>query len=260
MKQHALHACPEARERGTHRAAAALTHDRATVRRWFPGTGKVRARLMRKLGHISGTAAIRVGRGPSPSVDRNTGVQIQGDANPERPNHDDCDRWHNHGQRFGPPRDARRRRTSSMHLQVDCEMEIVSAHRTPDKLYAYAREAEGRGLRVIIAGAGGAAHLPGMIASLSVLPVIGVPVAATKLQRRGQRCCPSCRCRRACRWRRSRSTTPPTQDILAAQMLATADDVLRERLRRLQGQGCVTRYWQRKSEPATAVNLPGDSF
>ncbi|MDP5053724.1 MAG: 5-(carboxyamino)imidazole ribonucleotide mutase, partial [Congregibacter sp.] len=67
-------------------------------------------------------------------------------------------------------------------LQVECEMEIVSAHRTPDKLYSYAKEAEGRGLRVIIAGAGGAAHLPGMVASLSVLPVIGVPVAATKLE------------------------------------------------------------------------------
>jgi phosphoribosylaminoimidazole carboxylase PurE protein len=61
-------------------------------------------------------------------------------------------------------------------------MEVVSAHRTPDKLYQYAREAEGRGIRVIIAGAGGAAHLPGMVASLSVLPVIGVPVSATKLE------------------------------------------------------------------------------
>ena len=61
------------------------------------------------------------------------------------------------------------------------EVTVVSAHRTPDRLYEYAREAEARGLRVIIAGAGGAAHLPGMVASLSVLPVIGVPVSATKL-------------------------------------------------------------------------------
>lgn len=66
-------------------------------------------------------------------------------------------------------------------LGVAAEVDIVSAHRTPEKLYAYAREAEGRGLRVIIAGAGGAAHLPGMVASLCVLPVIGVPVSATKL-------------------------------------------------------------------------------
>ncbi|MBM7467085.1 5-(carboxyamino)imidazole ribonucleotide mutase [Microbacterium esteraromaticum] len=56
------------------------------------------------------------------------------------------------------------------------EVEVVSAHRTPDKLMSYAREARSRGVRVIIAGAGGAAHLPGMIASMTALPVIGVPV------------------------------------------------------------------------------------
>lgn len=56
------------------------------------------------------------------------------------------------------------------------EVEVVSAHRTPDKLVQYAREARGRGLRVIIAGAGGAAHLPGMLASMTALPVVGVPV------------------------------------------------------------------------------------
>jgi 5-(carboxyamino)imidazole ribonucleotide mutase len=61
-------------------------------------------------------------------------------------------------------------------LGVPWEMDIVSAHRTPDKLYDYARSAAGRGLKVIIAGAGGAAHLPGMTASLTDLPVIGVPV------------------------------------------------------------------------------------
>lgn len=56
------------------------------------------------------------------------------------------------------------------------EVEVVSAHRTPERLFAYAREARDRGIRVIIAGAGGAAHLPGMIASMTTLPVIGVPV------------------------------------------------------------------------------------
>ena len=56
------------------------------------------------------------------------------------------------------------------------EVRIVSAHRTPDVLYEYARSAVGRGLRVIVAGAGGAAHLPGMVASMTPLPVIGVPV------------------------------------------------------------------------------------
>jgi 5-(carboxyamino)imidazole ribonucleotide mutase len=56
------------------------------------------------------------------------------------------------------------------------EVEVVSAHRTPDKLMSYARDARSRGVRVIIAGAGGAAHLPGMLASMTPLPVVGVPV------------------------------------------------------------------------------------
>jgi 5-(carboxyamino)imidazole ribonucleotide mutase len=61
------------------------------------------------------------------------------------------------------------------------EVEVVSAHRTPDKLIRYGREARGRGIRVIIAGAGGAAHLPGMLASVTALPVIGVPVQLATL-------------------------------------------------------------------------------
>ena len=61
------------------------------------------------------------------------------------------------------------------------EVEVVSAHRTPDKLMSYAREARARGIRVIIAGAGGAAHLPGMAASLTELPVFGVPVESKAL-------------------------------------------------------------------------------
>lgn len=59
-------------------------------------------------------------------------------------------------------------------LGVSDEMTIVSAHRTPERMFTYAREAAGRGIRVIIAGAGGAAHLPGMTASVTPLPVIGV--------------------------------------------------------------------------------------
>lgn len=61
-------------------------------------------------------------------------------------------------------------------LGVAWEMDIVSAHRTPEKMVEYAKMARSRGLRVIVAGAGGAAHLPGMVASLTTLPVIGVPV------------------------------------------------------------------------------------
>ncbi|MGO3834334.1 MAG: 5-(carboxyamino)imidazole ribonucleotide mutase [Microbacteriaceae bacterium] len=64
---------------------------------------------------------------------------------------------------------------------IPFEVEVVSAHRTPEKMVRYGREAAGRGLRVIIAGAGGAAHLPGMVASLTTLPVIGVPVPLAKL-------------------------------------------------------------------------------
>jgi len=67
-------------------------------------------------------------------------------------------------------------------LQVPFEACIVSAHRTPERLYAYADSAQERGLKVIIAAAGGAAHLPGMTASMTPLPVLGVPMAATGLQ------------------------------------------------------------------------------
>jgi phosphoribosylaminoimidazole carboxylase PurE protein len=67
-------------------------------------------------------------------------------------------------------------------LAVPYELAIVSAHRTPERMFAYARDAEKRGLDVLIAGAGGAAHLPGMVAALTVLPVIGVPIAATRLE------------------------------------------------------------------------------
>jgi 5-(carboxyamino)imidazole ribonucleotide mutase len=67
-------------------------------------------------------------------------------------------------------------------LGVAYEAKVVSAHRTPKRLYDYATAAEGRGIKIIIAGAGGAAHLPGMTASMTNLPVLGVPVAATALQ------------------------------------------------------------------------------
>ncbi len=65
---------------------------------------------------------------------------------------------------------------------IPFETKVVSAHRTPDLLFRYAETAEGRGLRVIIAAAGGAAHLPGMLAAKTLVPVVGVPVPATALQ------------------------------------------------------------------------------
>ncbi|GGY33044.1 N5-carboxyaminoimidazole ribonucleotide mutase [Bacterioplanes sanyensis] len=66
-------------------------------------------------------------------------------------------------------------------LQVEYEVKVVSAHRTPDLLFDYSKQAEQRGIKVIIAGAGGAAHLPGMVASQTVLPVLGVPVKSRAL-------------------------------------------------------------------------------
>lgn len=62
---------------------------------------------------------------------------------------------------------------------IDYELTVVSAHRTPERMFTYAKEAHGKGLKVIIAGAGGAAHLPGMVASITTLPVIGVPVKSS---------------------------------------------------------------------------------
>ena len=67
-------------------------------------------------------------------------------------------------------------------FNIPCEVAIVSAHRTPERMVEYAQTAHQRGLKVIIAGAGGAAHLPGMVASLTPLPVIGVPVPSRHLQ------------------------------------------------------------------------------
>lgn len=67
-------------------------------------------------------------------------------------------------------------------LGIPNEAKVVSAHRTPDRLFAYGKAAEGRGLEVLIAGAGGAAHLPGMLAAVSILPVLGVPVESKVLR------------------------------------------------------------------------------
>jgi 5-(carboxyamino)imidazole ribonucleotide mutase len=67
-------------------------------------------------------------------------------------------------------------------LSISYETRIVSAHRTPERLYEYARTARSRGLRAIIAGAGGAAHLPGMVAALTTLPVLGVPIESRALK------------------------------------------------------------------------------
>lgn len=85
---------------------------------------------------------------------------------------------------MGSKSDARIMKDAGLALKefgVKFEMKIVSAHRTPEYMVEYAQEAHSRGVRVLIAGAGGAAHLPGMVASLTTLPVIGVPVSINKL-------------------------------------------------------------------------------
>ena len=114
-------------------------------------------------------------------------------------------------------------------LQVPFEMTIVSAHRTPGRLYQYAQSAEQRGLRVIIAGAGGAAHLPGMAAAITPLPVIGVPVKTSALG--GQDSLLSIvQMPAGVPVATVAINGAKNAGILAAQILGTADAVLRERI------------------------------
>lgn len=114
-------------------------------------------------------------------------------------------------------------------LGVPFEMTIVSAHRTPARLYHYAGQAVERGLKVIIAGAGGAAHLPGMVASLTPLPVIGVPVKTSTLQ--GQDSLLSIvQMPAGVPVATVAINGAKNAGILAAQILATADPSLRERI------------------------------
>ena len=115
-------------------------------------------------------------------------------------------------------------------LEIPYELTIVSAHRTPERLYEYSQQAESRGLRVIIAGAGGAAHLPGMVAALSPLPVIGVPVSATKLD--GQDSLLSIVQMPAGVPVATVAIDNATNaGLLAAQMLGTGDEQIRDRIR-----------------------------
>ncbi|MEZ5571111.1 MAG: 5-(carboxyamino)imidazole ribonucleotide mutase [Halioglobus sp.] len=120
-------------------------------------------------------------------------------------------------------------------LEVPFELDIVSAHRTPDKLHAYASSAEERGLKVIIAGAGGAAHLPGMAAALTLLPVIGVPIGVTALQ--GVDALLSIvQMPRGVPVATVAIDNAANAAVLAAQVIATGDPALRERLRNYRDQ------------------------
>jgi len=114
-------------------------------------------------------------------------------------------------------------------LDVRYELTVVSAHRTPQRLYDYAAGAEGRGLRVLLAGAGGAAHLPGMAAALALLPVIGVPISATRLE--GEDALLSIvQMPAGVPVATVAIDNAANAGILAAQMLATGDAALRRRI------------------------------
>jgi 5-(carboxyamino)imidazole ribonucleotide mutase len=115
-------------------------------------------------------------------------------------------------------------------LGVAFEMEVVSAHRTPDRMYEYARSAADRGLRVIIAGAGGAAHLPGMTASLTPLPVIGVPIKSRNSIDGWDSVLSILQMPAGVPVATVALDGARNAGLLAAQMLSTGDDALRERI------------------------------
>lgn len=114
-------------------------------------------------------------------------------------------------------------------LEVPSERTVVSAHRTPDRLYEYAETAAGRGIRVLIAGAGGAAHLPGMLAAKTLLPVIGVPIPTEHLGGLDS-LLSIVQMPRGVPVATVAIGNAQNAGLLAAEILALSDDALRERL------------------------------
>ena len=115
-------------------------------------------------------------------------------------------------------------------LGVSYEMTIVSAHRTPERMFSYAKDAAGRGIKVIIAGAGGAAHLPGMTASVTPLPVIGVPVKSSNSIDGWDSILPILQMPNGVPVATVALNAAKNAGILAAQMLATGDPQLLKRI------------------------------
>jgi 5-(carboxyamino)imidazole ribonucleotide mutase len=115
-------------------------------------------------------------------------------------------------------------------FQIKYEIEIVSAHRTPEKMLTYASEAEQRGLTAIIAGAGGAAHLPGMVASCTVLPVIGVPVKSSNSIDGWDSILSILQMPNGVPVATVALNASLNAGLLAVQILSTADDALRQKL------------------------------
>lgn len=118
-------------------------------------------------------------------------------------------------------------------LEVSWERTVVSAHRTPERMLRYAREAEGRGLGVIVAGAGGAAHLPGMVAAVTPLPVVGVPVKGSSLDGLDS-LLSIVQMPKGVPVATVAIDNARNAGILAAQILGVSDDALRERIRRFK--------------------------
>lgn len=124
-------------------------------------------------------------------------------------------------------------------LELPFELTIVSAHRTPQRMFDYAQSAEERGLKSIIAGAGGAAHLPGMVAALTTVPVIGVPVSATKLN--GQDALMSIvQMPKGVPVATVAIDNAANAGLLAAQIVATSDAALRTRLHEFRARQTQT--------------------
>ncbi|MBK8425368.1 MAG: 5-(carboxyamino)imidazole ribonucleotide mutase [Lewinellaceae bacterium] len=115
-------------------------------------------------------------------------------------------------------------------LGVPFEMTIVSAHRTPERMFQFARTAHERGVRVIIAGAGGAAHLPGMVAAISPLPVVGVPVKSSNSIDGWDSILSILQMPEGVPVATVALNAARNAGILAAQMLATGDDALLQRI------------------------------
>ncbi len=121
-------------------------------------------------------------------------------------------------------------------FEIDFEITIVSAHRTPMRMVDYATNAHGRGIKVIIAGAGGAAHLPGMIASLTTLPVIGVPIKSSNSIDGWDSVLSILQMPNGVPVATVALNAAKNAGILAAEMLAIADDSLTEKLVRFKNQ------------------------
>lgn len=115
-------------------------------------------------------------------------------------------------------------------FDIEFEINIVSAHRTPEKMFSYAKNAASRGIKVIIAGAGGAAHLPGMVASITTLPVIGVPVKSSNSIDGWDSILSILQMPNGVPVATVALNAAKNAGILAVQILATADDTLRNKL------------------------------